>query len=106
MSLIVLFAILFPTIHSYEHFPEQNSGKQKTEIHSLNKNEFKLSNHSTEKCSICDFKFSTFTSTLFSAFQFYKSTAVIYYSFFYFKTPSTFFKGSLFALRAPPLNLK
>ena len=101
-----MFAILFPAIHSYEHFLEENSVKQKSEINSANKNEFNLNNHSTEKCSICDFKFSTFTSTPFQAFQFQKSVSVIYYNFFYFKIPSTFFKGSLFALRAPPATLK
>lgn len=106
MVLIVLFAILFPSIHSYEHLLEQNSGKQKTEIKSFNKNDIKVNNHTTEKCSICDFKFSLFTSIEFTPFQFLKSSSGIFYDFFYSKTQCTFFKGSLFALRAPPANLK
>ena len=106
MSLIVLFAILFPSVHSYEHISDQGFEKQKTETHSLTKSEFKTHGHSTEKCSICDFKFSTFATTSFTPFQFLKKNVVIHYSFFYSKTLSTFFKGSLFLLRAPPVDLK
>ena len=104
--MIVLFAILFPTIHSYEHFSEQNFVKEKKEAHDFNKNKFKSDNHKAEKCSICDFKFSTFASTPFTVFEFQESISVIYYNFFYFKTASFYFKGSLFALRAPPVTLK
>lgn len=105
MSLVVLFSILFPAVHSYEHTFEQHSGKQKTEIKSINKNDFKVSNHVTEKCSICDFKFCTFAVNSLTPFEFNDSNTEIYFtSFFYFKTFSTFFKGSLFALRAPPVN--
>ena len=107
MALIVLFAILFPSVHSYEHISDSGFDKQKTETHnSLTKSEFKINGHSTEKCSICDFKFSTFATTSFTPFQFLKKNVVIHYSFFYSKTLSTFFTGSLFLLRAPPVDLK
>lgn len=101
LPIIVIFAILFPAIHSYEHI--QNNHKSSLKYSGSNKNEFKTHDHANEECAICHFKFSPVTAFSFVHFDFYKNTSVTPYVYFYFKTYSNFFKGSLFALRAPPI---
>ena len=103
MPLIVLFAILFPVIHSYEHILDSGS-KEKIEFseHTQLKSKF----HSAEKCSICDFKFSACSTFTFTAFHFYKNSSVTQHVTFYAKKQTIFFKGSLFSLRAPPVFIK
>lgn len=101
--LIVLFAILFPVIHSYEHIHNHNSNSnsKKTELHHTAKTEFKIKKHS-EECAICHFKFSPVTNFSFEPFIFYKNISITSFVVFYSKSYSSFFKGALFSLRAPP----
>ncbi|MCP2025493.1 hypothetical protein L1276_000633 [Flavobacterium sp. HSC-32F16] len=101
LPLIVLFAILFPAIHSYEHIHNHNSNHKNTELHHTAKTEFKIHKH-TEECAICHFKFSPVTPFAFEAFTFYKNNTITSFVVFYSKSYSNFFKGALFSLRAPP----
>ena len=102
MPLLVVFAILFPAIHSYEHIQNHNSAHKSSIQHHSDKSEFKIHDHSTEECSICHFKFSPVSTFSFVHFDFYKSFSITTNVGFYFKAYSSIFKGSLFALRAPP----
>jgi len=103
LPLIVIFAILFPAIHSYEHIQNHHAAHKTTlKYPNSDKKEFKAHDHANEECAICHFKFSPVTSFSFEYFDFYKNTSETPYVYFYFKTYSNFFKGSLFALRAPP----
>jgi hypothetical protein len=101
-SVTVLFAMLFQTLHSYEHVYKQltekhcnhqsvDGQKQITHSHSVDSN-----------CHICHFAFSTFIPNTFPTLSFHKVNLETCYVFFYTKPTSAFFKGSLFALRAPP----
>ena len=101
MPLLVVFAILFPAIHSYEHIQNHNAAHKISIQHHTGKTEFKLHKHSDE-CAICHFKFSPVSTFSFVHFDFYKSFSITTNVGFYFKAYSSFFKGSLFALRAPP----
>ena len=101
-SLTVLFAMLFQTVHSYEH-----AYSQLTEKHCVHKsvNGQKQITHShvvDNTCHVCHFAFSAFIPNSFSTLSFHKVNFETRYVFFYTKPVSTFFKGSLFALRAPP----
>ena len=97
----VLFAILLQYVHSYEHLAKQlyekkcfhkyNSGKEITHQH-----------HNYDRCFVCDFTLSSFISAEISHFEFKKINIPSGYSFFKYGETSQFFKGSLFALRAPP----
>ncbi len=102
MPLIVLFAILFPAVHSYEHILDTHSSKEKLEFSSSEKPQFKNQLHSLHKCSICDFKFSAVGTFEFAVFQFYKNNVAAKTLNFYNQQHLAFFKGSLFSLRAPP----
>jgi hypothetical protein len=101
LPLVVLFAILFPAIHSYDHIHNHNSNSKKTELYHTAKTEFKIHKHH-EECAICHFKFSPITTFTFEPFEFYKNSIITSFVVFYSKSYSSFFKGSLFALRAPP----
>ncbi|OHT43449.1 MULTISPECIES: hypothetical protein [Flavobacterium] len=103
MPLVVVFAILFPAIHSYEHIHSHNSTAKKVVLYPTDKSEFKMQDHSNEECAICHFKFSPVSTFDFVTFQFYKNSTPIPYVHFYSKSFAPFFKGSLFALRAPPI---
>ena len=102
MPVIVVFAILFPAIHSYEHIQSHDAAHKSTPHLSTAKTEFIAHNHSSEECAICHFKFSPVTTFEFVTFQFYKNSTIIHFTCFYSKSFSAFFKGSLFSLRAPP----
>ncbi|MEL1253118.1 hypothetical protein AAEO57_04990 [Flavobacterium sp. DGU38] len=102
MSVMVLFAMLFQTIHSYEHIYAQihenhcdhkytPGQKQITHIHNVENN-----------CSICHFEFSTFVSNTFYTYTFHKANVPDVQEFIYSPKTTVFFKGSLFALRGPP----
>jgi len=97
----VLFAILFQSLHSYEHIlKEESTFKQfdptKKDVHA--------NDHNHEKCFVCEFTFSSFIGTEFTSFQFKQSFEAIAYSFFYNETPS-FFSGSQSSLRGPPSSM-
>lgn len=97
----VLFAILFQSLHSYEHILEEESvfthvDSSKKDVHT--------NDHNHEKCFVCEFTFSNFIGTEFTSFQFKQPFKAIAYSFFYNETPS-FFSGSQFSLRGPPQSI-
>ena len=104
LPLVVVFAILFPAIHSYEHIQSHNTSHKsiKLQFHT-NKADLKVHDHATEECAICHFKFSPVATFSFYCFQFYKNSAFIHTTPFYSNSFSEFFKGSLFSLRAPPV---
>lgn len=107
MPLVVVFAILFPVIHSYEHIQSHNANHKhaKLQFHT-SKTDLKIYDHSNEECAICHFKFSPVATFSFNCFQFYKNSILIHKAHFYADFFSEFFKGSLFSLRAPPVFLR
>lgn len=102
MSFIVLSAMLFQTIHSYEHVFKQLSETPCQHHTSANQKEITHSHATDTNCHICHFAFSTYLPTPFQVLFFQKIQFEKVVAFTYTKAVSTFFKGSLFALRAPP----
>ncbi len=102
MSLMVLSAMLFQTIHSYEHVFKQLSEKQCEHHSSNNQKEITHSHDVDTKCHICHFAFSTFIPNSLQTVVFQKIQIESKPIFIFTQSVSTFFKGSLFALRAPP----
>ncbi|MFB9080800.1 hypothetical protein ACFFLS_21895 [Flavobacterium procerum] len=105
MSVMVLSAMLFQTIHSYEHILKQLTEQSCHHHTSENKQEITHSHDTDSQCHICHFTFSTYIPNTFKAVVFQKTVTNVRAVFSYCKTVSTFFKGSLFALRAPPTLL-
>lgn len=102
MSLTVLFAMLFQTIHSYEHVYKQLTEKYCHHQYVEGQKQITHSHTVDTNCHVCHFAFSTFIPNRFQALSFYKVTIETSSVSFYAKDASTFFKGSLFSLRAPP----
>ena len=101
LALAVLFAMFFQSVHSYEHLAKQLSEKKC--FHNYNSShEITHQHHNFDHCFVCDFTISTFISPDISNFEFKKMTIPSGYSFFNSREITQFFKGSLFALRAPP----
>lgn len=103
LPMVVLFAILFPAIHSYEHIHGHTSAHENILKHDGAKSEFKLHDHSNDECAICHFKISPVSTFSFETFTFYQNSSITSFVAFYSAAYSNFFKGSLFALRAPPV---
>ncbi|KDN56542.1 hypothetical protein [Flavobacterium seoulense] len=104
LALAVLFSILFQSIHAYEHHSEQIAAKY-SQQHSKNKTDINNDHSVSEKCFSCDFSFSSFTTHDFYVFSFHKNNVVKTSVSLFFEKSTSFFTGSLFALRAPPIFL-
>lgn len=102
MSFTVLFAMLFQTVDSYAHIYKQITEKQCDHKYSAHQKQITHSHSVENNCHVCHFSFSTFIPHNFQAIFFHKISPETAFVFFYTKTNSAFFKGSLFALRAPP----
>ena len=102
MGLMILFAIFFQSIHSFEHLVKQLSEKQCEHVYNHHKTEIGHGHDGLEKCFVCEFAFSNYSSTPVKSFAFRNKEVVTLYAFFYPKEITQKFRGSLFALRAPP----
>lgn len=102
LALAVLFAMLFQSVHSYEHLAQQLSEKKCHHQYS-SKHEITHQHHNLEHCYVCDFKMSQFVGE--PIFIFKSQNPIIHsgYTFFKSRTITEFFKGSLFVLRGPPV---
>ncbi|WP_202110846.1 hypothetical protein [Flavobacterium hydrocarbonoxydans] len=103
VSLMVLFAMLFQTVHSYEHIYKQITENHCDHSNSKLKNQITHSHSAESNCAICHFAFSPFTPTDFYSYSFTKVIHATPCVFYFTKVKTAFFKGSLFALRAPPV---
>lgn len=101
LMMAVLFSILFQYVHSYEHLAKQLSEKNCSHKN-ISSHEITHQHHNFDHCFVCDFTLSTFISSDISNFEFKKIIIPSGYSFFNSREITQFFKGSLFALRAPP----
>jgi hypothetical protein len=93
--------MLFQSVHSYEHLAKQLSEK-KCSHKNNSSHEITHQHHNFDHCFVCDFTLSNFISATISHFEFKKTNLPSGYSFFNSREITQFFKGSLFALRAPP----
>jgi hypothetical protein len=102
LVLAVLFTMLFQSVHCYEHLAKQLSEK-KCEHKYTSSQEITHQHQNFDHCFVCNFTLSNFISSDISCFEFQKITIPSGYPFFKSKEITQFFKGSLFALRAPPI---
>lgn len=103
MGLMILFAIFFQSIHSFEHLVKQFSEKQCHHVYNHHKTEIGHGHDGLEKCFVCEFAFSSYTPTPLKSFEFRQKEVSTAYTFFYSKEITQKFRGSLFSLRGPPI---
>jgi len=101
-GLAVLFAIVLQSAHAFNHLEKELSTKECHHKYAKNKTEFTHAHHNNDHCFVCEFTFSTSLKSDFLALHFKKIEIPVSYSFFYSKEITQSFRGSLFALRAPP----
>lgn len=102
LSVTVLFSILGQAIHSYDHHSKLLSEKKCQHDLSKNKNEITHSHTLFEKCMICDFNFNLYTTPDFYSITFDRNNAIAQSILLCSQKQSSFFRGCLFSLRAPP----
>lgn len=102
LSIVVLFSILFQSVHSYEHLAKQISEKKCLHKHNSN-TEITHQHDAFENCFVCGFTFSSFISQDIIAFKFKKTAVDLTIPFGISRAITPYFKGALFALRAPPI---
>jgi hypothetical protein len=100
----VLFSMLLQFVHGYEHLAKQLAEKECTHKYTSSQ-EITHQHHDFDHCLVCHFSTSSFVASDIDYFEFQKTTFSTEYSFFKSKDITQFFKGSLFALRAPPMIL-
>ena len=103
LMITVLFAMLFQSLHSYEHLIQNLSEQKCHQKHIGSGTQLTHQHYNSEHCFACEFTFSSFIPSELFTFYFKKATIVYGYSFFNSKEIINYFKGSLFALRAPPI---
>ena len=102
MGVTILLAILMHSAHSFQHFFEKFSEKKCHTTQLVHKYEFTNNHTNLEKCKTCEFSFSSSTLNFPKPIPFLKNVISTPNFFFNFEELSEIFKGSLFALRAPP----
>lgn len=101
-GLTVLFAIVLQSAHSFYHLEKELTETQCHHKYAKNKTVFTHGHHQFDHCFVCEFAFSTSIKSDFYLFNFKKIELPVSYSFCYSKEITQSFRGSLFALRAPP----
>jgi hypothetical protein len=102
MGLVVLFAILIQSIDAIGHLEQQFSTKHCHHSYNHSQTEVGHAHEGFDHCFVCEFAFSSFISTPTTVFTSPKVDLITKYSFCYSREITQFFRGSLFALRAPP----
>ena len=101
-GLTVLLAIVLQSVHSFNHLEKEITTKECHHKYAKNQTQLTHAHHNLDHCFVCEFTFSTSIKSDFYTFIFKKVEIPVSYSYFYSKEITQSFRGSLFALRAPP----
>ena len=102
MGLVVLLAILFQSFDAMSHLEKQLSEKHCNHKYNHHQTEINHPHEGLDHCFTCEFTFSNFISPSKFTFTSDKVQVITKYSSYYSKEITHSFRGSLFALRAPP----
>ncbi|NHM05965.1 hypothetical protein G4D82_01915 [Flavobacterium sp. CYK-4] len=101
LMVAVLFTMLVQSLHSFEHLRQL---LQEKECHHkyTGKTEISHQHHPFDHCFVCEFTFGSYLSSGFLGYKTIEKQTPNLYSSFFPQAIVLSFKGSLFALRAPP----
>jgi hypothetical protein len=102
-GITVLFALMLQSAHSFHHLEDFLTEKHCNHKYSNNKADISHAHSNFEHCFVCEFTFSNSIKSDFFTFKYNKSIHSVSYFHFFTKEIVNHFKGSLFALRAPPI---
>lgn len=103
MGLMILFAIFFQSIHSFEHLVKQFSEKKCHHVYHDHKTEVTHGHDGLEKCFVCEFAFSNAIKPEKKVNTFFRIDITSKKPFLNFTDVPSFFKGASFSLRGPPV---
>lgn len=102
-GLTLLFAMALQAMDSLHHLEETFAEKKCLHLSSGNQAEIIHGHAESDHCFVCEFTFGNAVTNDFFSFLSKNSTVLTSYTFFHSREITQFFKGSLFALRAPPV---
>jgi hypothetical protein len=101
LVMVVLFGVLFQSLHSFEHLVEQLTAEHCDHKYHKGKTEFTHSHHDFDDCFVCEYSFSNYIPTDFFSFEF-KIPVNDTISLFGYGEKIVFFSGSVIKSRGPP----
>ena len=104
-GITVLFALLLQSAHSFHHLKDFLTEKHCNHKYTNNKADVSHSHSNFEHCFVCEFTFSNSLKSYFFSFKFNKTLLPVSISHYFSREIVNHFKGSLFALRAPPISI-
>ena len=102
MSVVILFAILFQSLHSYEHLVKKIT-EQKCEHKHVSDKQITHQHQDFDKCFVCEFAFSSFISSEIKSFSFLNDSYFYKSDSCFIKELNHYFSGISYALRGPPI---
>lgn len=104
LVLVVLFGVLFQSIHSFEHLVKQLNSKHCLHKYNHSHTSITHSHDDFDDCLVCEYSFSNYIPTEFYAFEavFFPHITTC---FFGYGEKLVFFSGSLTLTRGPPSNI-
>lgn len=102
MSIVILFAILFQSFHSYEHLVNQITEKKCLHKHVSDK-EITHQHKHFDKCFVCEFAFSSYISSNTQSFSFSNDSYFFKNDSYFLKESNVYFSGISYSLRGPPI---
>ncbi len=103
LGLMLLLAIGIQSFDSFHHLEKSLTEKKCYHKTAHNKAEITHGHAAKEHCFVCEFTFSQVTQAKVFSFSFQQINWLDRYAFFCSHDFTPYFKGSLFALRAPPV---
>ncbi len=101
LLIVMLFAMLFQSVHSYEHLAKQLTSKHCDHKYDRSKNQISHTHQNVDHCFVCEYSFSSYIPVDFFSFGFKKPIQNTSYHFALTENPIVF-SGSQLALRGPP----
>lgn len=101
MSVVILFAILFQSLHNYEHLLKQITEKKCFHKHVFDK-EITHQHKHFDKCFVCEFAFSSFITSNIQSFSFNNDSNFFKKDSYFLQESNDFFSGISYSLRGPP----
>ncbi|PRZ20323.1 hypothetical protein BC624_11212 [Flavobacterium granuli] len=99
--MIVLFSILYQSLHMYEHFVKQFSEKVCHHKYSGKQAEITHQHHKIEHCNVCHFTFGAYVTPEVFVYKLNPNYKQVPH-FFKNEKEIAFFSGSLYSHRGPP----
>jgi hypothetical protein len=102
MSIVILFAILFQSLHSFEHLTKELTEKKCFHKHVSDK-QITHEHQDFDKCFVCEFAFSSYISSDLQSFRFHNYCNFYKNDSYFLKESHFFFTGISYSLRGPPI---